>query len=797
MVKKQDMQNSDIITFLNAFNNKITMKRGVFLIVIIISIFSSLISLVSAVDIGTCQNLTVAGVYTLNTSLVSADGNHCIVIGANDITLDLAGFSISNATGSSKAAVFINTSAIENVTVMNGMVNNSFFGLYTIGKFTNVTNITANNNSYAGFYLLASGSTIFIRNTASNNERYGFNVVNAQATNNTIFNNTAYNNGEAFFSAGINLDTTAGHNISNNIVYDNLMYGIQLERTQNNTISNNQVYNNNLSFYIFNSSNNNLTGNNATNNTESGFFLNFSSNNIILTNNNATGSKIGLRIINSTGASIINFTSVNNSQSQISLETGATANFSGLVNISDYNATNLDFNITDASIFYDLELTNIITNFGYYKIDNATNVTIKAMNLSSSGMDETTCDEDEIYANCTLLTNSSNVINITNTSATASLNLTMYFNISEYSDNATQISIGRNTGLGWINVGQSNIELVSGRIDYSPITTFSTFGVLRFEEDLEDPSVTTLDCLPDPGQIDDTITCNATIIDDLALDVTANVTLPNGTNLSQVITNESDVFTFNFTSTSVAGNYDVYWVVNDSASNSITNITGFTIEAAQESSGGGGGGNGETTPRFERTVYFGQTGDLEIPDLEENLVNNFIFTFDICNSGSCSVTARGLSEQNIQESNRLNIYGQEGIFLAAAEFICSGGTSGTVTYSAKGVLCSELRSHVIHENYIEEAPILSCSEYQGYVRAISKIRECSQLVIWKDTQKIQQEAPVKQEQPKQETMQKQEEPIVYEPEESKLSLGVVLLILLAIIVLILLPTKEKNKHYKK
>jgi len=50
------------------------------------------------------------------------------------------------------------------------------------------------------------------------------------------------------------------------------------------------------------------------------------------------------------------------------------------------------------------------------------------------------------------------------------------------------------------------------------------------------PSITTLGCLPDPVNVSQTTTCNATITDNLAIsNVTANVTLPNGTIQEQPI----------------------------------------------------------------------------------------------------------------------------------------------------------------------------------------------------------------------------------------------------------------------
>ncbi len=917
------------------------MKRGVFLVAIILLV----LPLSFATDIGACQAISASGSYTLNTSLVSSDGNHCVIIGGNNITLDLAGFSISNSTNNWNASIYINGSAQENVTVMNGRVNNSYDGIY-IANSQNISiiNITANNNEDNGIHLESSDNSSLINNTAfsngdgillvfshnltltgnnasvnsndgfdiacdgaddnlvfedniandndqdgyhlqtcfdltftssnaSNNDFIGYELeggsgdnitisdslvrnnvedgVNAISyTNVTIFNNIITNNSEA-----IELSDSAQVNISFNTMYNN-SYGIYADSiTSFNTIylntindsttegilllnsdafnvSFNNLHDNLAGIVIGNTSNSNITSNKVNSSSNQGITWGeglTGDNNTFFNNTITDSGDLGLGILSGSNINISNNTLENNVGPGIYLESVSSSNIDRNIirengqGISGANPPFEDNNFTE-NIIEDTtsdgtSLTNAVSNrienntisnsggFGII-ITEGEDITIASNTLNGNqfGIEFlgtpgvsylSSFTDNEVYNNADVgvyletysdVDLSNNEIYDNEGNGTHILNSdNIIINRDQFHNNEIDLVVEVNDGttrtLNLSNVifdspdgdleGYTNISINDTMVDYA-------FSINWSSEPQNPPS--TLESF-------DSKYINIT-------NLTGNTSIDNLTwNWQQAeLSSSDDESGFVFYKYNASGWVELSVTLDTTANTfNIQNLNLFSVfgilKPVQESSGGGGG-NGESTQRFERSVYFGQTGDLEIPDLEDNSVNNFIFTFDICNSGSCSVTARGLSEQNIPENTRLSIYGPEGIFLGAAEFICSGGTSGTVTYSAKGVLCSELRSDIIHESYIEEAPILSCSEYQGHVRATSKIRECSQLVIWKDTQKIQQEAPIAQVQ--EETIQKQEEPTVSQPEESKLSLGVVLLILLAVIVLVLLPTKKKH-----
>ncbi|MGM5482908.1 MAG: hypothetical protein ACQESF_05575, partial [Nanobdellota archaeon] len=77
--------------------------------------------------------------------------------------------------------------------------------------------------------------------------------------------------------------------------------------------------------------------------------------------------------------------------------------------------------------------------------------------------------------------------------------------------------------------------------------------------------VDALGCSPNPGDQGGWVVCSCNVSDvnvDIG-EVVANVTLPNGTVLTQPTTNESSIYEFNFTSTSKTGDYSVSWWANN------------------------------------------------------------------------------------------------------------------------------------------------------------------------------------------------------------------------------------------
>jgi parallel beta-helix repeat protein len=191
----------------------------------------------------------------------------CFTIGANDIVIDGAGYSITG--------------------------NNSGYGIDVTGR----TNITVKNfkiyNFRHGIYLSSSSNNNMItNNNASNNSGSGIRL-SSSSNNNMITNNTANNNGAG--GHGISLYFSSNNNIiADNTANNNRNNGILLYSSSNNTLTNNNLNNNTWGIYLSSSSNNNtLINNTANNNTHHGIWLSSSSNNNItnnnITNNNDTG----------------------------------------------------------------------------------------------------------------------------------------------------------------------------------------------------------------------------------------------------------------------------------------------------------------------------------------------------------------------------------------------------------------------------------------------------------------------------------------------------------------------------
>lgn len=387
-----------------------------------------------------CTDLINTGnnYFILNTSLVSPDGYNCINITGNNIILDLAGFSVSKSTKDNNAAIYVNAPN-NNISIINGILNNSNSGIYLNSSSNiNISNITSRNNAIAGFYISSSNSNNISNNIIYNNSLYGIFLIGGNSTyNNNIIANSIYNQTTNSSSAGIYLNNVGKsdnfNNIYNNILIDNNTYGIYL----------------NYSNYT------NITSNSLKNNTLAGTYSINSYNNII--------SYITL---------------INNQNTQIFID-NSNINLTGTINISQTADNILDFNIINGGIIYDSG-SKVITSHGNYVINNATNVTIKALSFSSAGASSTDCATSPLV--CTLL--GSNTINITNLTGSGFVNLTMYYDTSI----ANSLSAGSNDikiskyiiGSGWENIGQSFIDIVNGRINYNDISSFSTFGVISF-----------------------------------------------------------------------------------------------------------------------------------------------------------------------------------------------------------------------------------------------------------------------------------------------------------------------------
>lgn len=82
-------------------------------------------------------------------------------------------------------------------------------------------------------------------------------------------------------------------------------------------------------------------------------------------------------------------------------------------------------------------------------------------------------------------------------------------------------------------------------------------------------------CFPNPANLSQQVRCNATVTGTPPYTVRANLTLPNGTVVDQVLSNESTLNFFNASTTGSYGEYFVSWFVNDTGTASGSD--GFNI----------------------------------------------------------------------------------------------------------------------------------------------------------------------------------------------------------------------------
>lgn len=307
-----------------------------------------------------------------------------------------------------------------------------------------------------------------------------------QADNNNISYNTIYNNsGSGIYFAGFGAGSSGNRIFANTIHNHSAGAAISLQDLNSiNHIYDNPILDDNQrGIFLYDGANNtNITSNIIRRSSLEGIRLSISNNNNLTSNTIERSSTSGIFFEGGGGNLIEGSTLINNTISQIDVGgVGSTVSIGGIINITQTADTSLDFNITTGAIINDDGLTAIVTDNGRYKIHNASNVEIKSLSLASGGAAEYGCPGSG-HINCTLVTNSSNVINITNITGGGYLDLTMYYNRSEIVAGAAdiEINISRYNASGWNSLGQTSIDTSEGLVNFTNINRFSTFGVVFF-----------------------------------------------------------------------------------------------------------------------------------------------------------------------------------------------------------------------------------------------------------------------------------------------------------------------------
>lgn len=229
--------------------------------------------------ISACGELNDAGkTYVLSYDLSA--NNSCFTVGADNITIDGAGHTI---TGDGKVGHFGVVAENHNgLTIKNTTFKDFDYGVHLTGvNNSTIENDTFTTNSY-GLVLHGGSHTTIRNNTATDNSVNGFYI---ESTDGTITGNTSHNNN----------------------------VGIGLVTSEHNTVSSNNVYSNDRGILLLGSNNNTLTGNTSNGNSY-GIALEVGSNGNTLTGNTADNNNVAVSLGSS--GNIIDGLTINNSASR-------------------------------------------------------------------------------------------------------------------------------------------------------------------------------------------------------------------------------------------------------------------------------------------------------------------------------------------------------------------------------------------------------------------------------------------------------------------------------------------------
>ena len=279
--------------------------------------------------ISSCRDLNTSGSHTL-TQNISVNGSSCINIGANNVAIDCAGYSLTGNNSNTSTGIY---STKTNTTVRNCIINGFDAGIYFNGASNgtienNTINVTTNFTDTRPY-----SSAIIVFNQANNNtisknvahSLHGRGIMLQSAGYNSITNSTGHS-GE---KTGILLDS----NSNNNIIRESegtsdLEYGLQLSQSSNNQIYDSNATAYSAAIYIASFSHNNTVINAiGVSNASQGLGITSSSNNTIINVTGTSSTNYGIAFVtNVFRTTLINSTGSSDSAEGIYLSTNANNN---------------------------------------------------------------------------------------------------------------------------------------------------------------------------------------------------------------------------------------------------------------------------------------------------------------------------------------------------------------------------------------------------------------------------------------------------------------------------------------
>jgi parallel beta-helix repeat protein len=321
----------------------------IFILSLIVGLLFSGVSF-AATNVSTCQVINSPGEYVLNVSLAGApvaatpSGTACIRVNTSDVSLDCAGYGITN-NGTADPTAGINVgSGVSNVTVMN---------CPNVAEFTH------------GFYIAASTDVTLRNNTGYNNTQHGF-ILLSNANNNLIQNNSAIDNG----FHGFRSDSSSFNVYTDNTATGNAQYGFYLVASSNSSnYTNNVVSGGTNGFYIDDSGFNRFVTNNVSSTTSRAIYTTgTSSNNLFYSNVLSGGSGTGMQLNgdggfnNITGNTVYGYSQSgiylsSSDNNTISSNNASSNNQSGIHLVSSHN-NSVDDNTVSNNMYYGIRFSS-------------------------------------------------------------------------------------------------------------------------------------------------------------------------------------------------------------------------------------------------------------------------------------------------------------------------------------------------------------------------------------------------------------------------------------------------------
>ncbi len=338
-----------------------------------------------------------------------------ITIGANDVTLDCAGHSLTGDT----TGFGISLSSRSNVTIKNCNVTNFNYGASLVTSTNNTfADNMINGNSHSGFRIISnSDNNTLINNIVSyntyngigvdqsSNNTYINNTLNSNtngisigaSSDNTIINNTANNN-----AVGIDIESNSNNNIiTNNTANNNTAEGINLLRSINNSITGNIANSNGYGIELSSDSNNNTVANNtAYNNRNSGILIFASSENNTVFANEVIYNQDGIELLSSSDNNFIqNNTASNNTRYGILLD--YSYNNTLIDNTANYNINDIGIKINSGQNNTLINNTANYDQFGIFVQSSTNNILTNntAKNSSITGIELFYSSNNTVYNN--------------------------------------------------------------------------------------------------------------------------------------------------------------------------------------------------------------------------------------------------------------------------------------------------------------------------------------------------------------------------------------------------------------